>query len=1034
VVLPESMHKARLLNLSLSRGLFYLFVLAATAWAVDPSSRISQYGHTAWRVQDGVVSNPGAITQTTDGYIWMRMAGDLVRFDGVKFTPWAAPKGQSLVSDGISALLGGRDGSLWIGTYGGLSRLKDGVLFNYKTTPNSPGINEIIEDHAGTIWVTRYRLNDGKGSLCQVEGEKLRCYGEKDGSPGGYAAGLAEDSVGNIWFGCQMLCRWAPGSHSFYFKEQLENPAGGGVRHVAAGPSGSVFAGLGGTGPKLGVQYYSEGKWASYVVPGFDGATVLSGDLYMDRNRSLWVGTESQGLYRIHDGIADHYGSANGLSGDSVEYIYEDREGNLWVTTDRGVDMFRDLPVVTFSTTEGSIGSGVRSVLALTNGSVWIGNDGAVDIVRAGRVSAIAAGRGLPGSSVGAMFRDDTGQIWLGVDNTIMTYKLGRFSAIKNSDVTHFARLGNATAFAEDTEGNIWALTHINVPDQIHLLRIKDQNVEQDIRVDDVIRARYLAADRNAGVWLASGDGKFVHYRDGKAEAVISSGREDIVVKTFSVDSDNAIWLATSKGLYRWKDGRMSVMDARNGLPCSSIISMIKDNYGYFWLYGTCGLLRVPASDWETWQRFPDSKVSVKTFDTLDGAQPGWGGISQPHMAKSVDGKLWFTSGDKVQMIDPSRTYANVISPPVFVEEVIADRKNYLPGVGLRLPPLTRDLEIDYTALSFVVPQKVRFRYKLEGRDTTWQEPGTRRQAFYSDLRPRKYCFRVIACNNDGLWNETGASLDFSIAPAYYQTVWFGAACAAAFLLLLWMIYQLRVQQLRRQFKIALEARVNERTRIARELHDTLLQSFHGLVLRFQAASNLLPTRPDDAKNRLDAAIDQSSQAIAEGRDAVQGLRFSILETNDLAVALRILGEDLLGATKEPESSVFDVAVEGKPRPLRPLVRDEVYRISAEALRNAFRHARAKRIEAEIRYGADEFRVRIRDDGKGIDAESDGIGARHFGLSGMRERAKVIDANLDVWSSLDSGTEVQLTMPALAAYESSEAQKQFRFFQKRKPS
>jgi signal transduction histidine kinase len=425
--------------------------------------------------------------------------------------------------------------------------------------------------------------------------------------------------------------------------------------------------------------------------------------------------------------------------------------------------------------------------------------------------------------------------------------------------------------------------------------------------------------------------------------------------------------------------------------------------------------------------------LSVKTFDALDGSQPSYED-GQPEVSKSADGRLWFASSDKVQMIDPSRTYTNVIPPPVFVEEVIADRKNYLPGVGLRLPPLTRDLEIDYTALSFVVPQKVRFRYKLEGRDTTWQEPGTRRQAFYSDLRPGKYRFRVIACNNDGVWNEQGASLDFSIVPAYYQTVWFGAACAAAFLLLLWMIYQLRVQQLRRQFKIALEARVNERTRIARELHDTLLQSFHGLVLRFQAASNLLPTRPDDAKSRLDAAIDQSSQAIAEGRDAVQGLRFSILETNDLAVALRILGEDLLGATKEPESPVFDVAVEGEPRPLRPLVRDEVYRISAEGLRNAFRHARAKRIEAEIRYGADEFRVRIRDDGKGVDAESAGTGARHFGLSGMRERAKVIDANLDVWSSLDSGTEVQLTMPALAAYESSEAQKQFRFFQKRKPS
>src|SRR5580704_11853891 len=235
--------------------------------------------------------------------------------------------------------------------------------------------------------------------------------------------------------------------------------------------------------------------------------------------------------------------------------------------------MFRDLPVLTFSTTEGFIGSSVHSVLALSNGSVWVGNLGAVDIIRAGHVSVIAAGHGLPGQGVQTLFQDHTGQIWLGVDNTIMTYKLGRFSAIKNSDATHFGRLGNAKGFAEDAEGNIWALTHIDVPDQIHLLRIKDQNVEQDIRVDNVMRAIFLAADRNAGIWLASSHGKFVHYRDGKAEAVISLAKEEIGIRSLFVDSDNAVSFATSKGFYRWKDGRISVMDTRNGLPCTGLAS-----------------------------------------------------------------------------------------------------------------------------------------------------------------------------------------------------------------------------------------------------------------------------------------------------------------------------------------------------------------------------------------------------------------------------------------------------------------------------
>jgi signal transduction histidine kinase/ligand-binding sensor domain-containing protein len=1020
VVLPESIQKARLLNLSLSRGLFLLFVLASAAWAVDPHTLISQYGHTAWRIQDGFLSNPGAIAQTTDGYIWIGVLGGLVRFDGVKFTPWAAPNGQSLASSGISYLLAGRDGSLWIGTYGGLSRLKDGKLFNYTTTPNSPGINNIIEDRAGTIWVTRYRVNDGKGSLCQVEADKLRCYGEKDGNPGRYAIGLAEDTAGNIWFGCKMLCRWAPSSSSFYFEDQLKNPAAdNGVRNVAAGPSGSVWAGFGGTGPKQGVQYYSEGKWVSYVVPGFDGATVASGTLYLDRNHSLWVGTQSQGLYRIHDGVADHYGTANGLSGDNVGYIYEDKEGNLWVATDRGVDMFRDLPVVTFATTEGLIGSEVHSVLALSNGSVWVGNVGAVNIIRAGRVSAIAAGHGLPGQNVEVIFQDHSGQIWLGIDNTIVTYKLGRLSAIKNSDVRRVGRFGTVKGLAEDAEGNIWALTHINVPDQIHLFRIKDQNVEQDIRVDNIIHAYFLAADRDAGIWLASAD-KFVHYRDGKAEAVVSLSNEGVSIRSFYIDSDNAVSFATSKGFYRWKDGRMSVMDSRNGLPCSALASVIRDDYGSFWLYGRCGLLRVPASDYETWLKFPEAALSVKTFDALDGSQPGYE-PGQPEVSKSADGSLWFASSDKVQMIDPSRTYTNVIPPPVFVEEVIADRKNYLPGVGLRLPPLTRDLEIDYTALSFVVPQKVRFRYKLEGRDTTWQEPGTRRQAFYSDLRPRKYRFRVIACNNDGLWNEEGATLDFSVAPAWYQTNWFPVACAATLLMLLWGLYRLRVQQLQHQFAIGLEARVNERTRIARDLHDTLLQSFQGLMLRFQAATNLLPERPLEAKQRFESAIDQAAQAITEGRDAVQGLRSSTVETNDLAMAISALGEELAADGTIADSALFRMAVEGTPRNLHPILRDEVYRIAGETLRNAFRHAQARQIEVEIHYDAQQFRLRVRDDGKGIDPEILGEQPRpgHFGLHGMRERAKIVGGQLDVWSELDSGTEVELSIPASRAYVTS---------------
>jgi signal transduction histidine kinase len=490
--------------------------------------------------------------------------------------------------------------------------------------------------------------------------------------------------------------------------------------------------------------------------------------------------------------------------------------------------------------------------------------------------------------------------------------------------------------------------------------------------------------------------------------------------------------LATAKGFYRWKDGHLSVMDSRNGLPCSALVSAIKDDHGSFWLYGRCGLLRVSASDYESWLKFSAAALSVKTFDALDGSQPGYES-GQPVVSKSADGRLWFASSDKVQMIDPSRTYTNVIPPPVFVEEVIADRKNYLPGVGLRLPPLTRDLEIDYTALSFVVPQKVRFRYKLEGRDTTWQEPGTRRQAFYSDLRPSKYRFRVIACNNDGLWNEEGATLDFSVAPAWYQTNLFRVACAASVLMSLYLLYQLRLRQLHHQFSIGLDARVNERTRIARELHDTLLQSFQGLMLRFQTVDEMLPTRPLDAKKALEGALDRADEAISEGRDAITDIRASTLASRDLEKSITALMTNLSEelAASNGRSVTFRVLVEGVPRAVRPTLQDEIYRIARESLRNAFRHAQAGHIETEITY-SESLRLRFRDDGKGMDPSVIEHGGRsgHWGLPGIRERSKQIGAQLAVWSELGAGTEVELNIPGSIAYEVVPGAR-FRIFRKR---
>jgi signal transduction histidine kinase len=594
-----------------------------------------------------------------------------------------------------------------------------------------------------------------------------------------------------------------------------------------------------------------------------------------------------------------------------------------------------------------------------------------------------------------------------------MAYNRGRFVEIKRSDGSSLKHVGVAEAFAEDNEGTIWALTHITAVSQNHLLRIRGENLEQEIRADNIVpHPQYLAPAQDGGIWVASRDGKLARYRNGNAEVVsLANGESSLTIRSLFVASDNAVWAATSNGLYRWKDGQLSLMGSQNGLPCSYLFSAIEDNYGSLWLYARCGLLKISAVDFANWLRLPEGKVSVRTFDALDGALPTRGDDSQPGASKSPDGRLWFASRAFIQMIDPSRSYINPISPPVHVEEVIADRKIYPAGTGVRLPPLTRDLEIDYTALSFVVPQKVRFRYRLEGRDPTWQEPGTRRQAFYSDLRPGKYRFRVIACNNDGVWNKAGATLDFSIAPAWYQTYWFRLVCVATAAFLVWALHRMRVRQIARAIGARFDERLAERTRMARDLHDTFLQTIQGSKLvaddALDASADLVRMRR--AMEQLSVWLDRANK---EGRAALYSLRTSTTEKNDLAEGFR----RALAECRMQSSIEASLSVVGEAKEISPIVRDEVYRIGYEAIRNACVHSQASQLLVELTYARDLV-LRVSDNGVGIDPSFAERGKEgHFGLQGMRERADRLGGKLTVVGCASSGSEIKLAVPGNIIY------------------
>ena len=759
------------------------FLWGQCALALDPTLDVSQYAHTAWTTRDAFFKSPAvAIAQTPDGYLWLGTKMGLLRFDGVRSNPWTPPDGEHLPSSSVVSLVAARDGTLWVGTDAGIASWDGKELKRYHEL-DQQRILTLLEDREGTVWIGGQ--SDPASLLCAVRTGRMRCWGQ-DGALGRSVFSLYEDSKGCLWVGSASgLWRWNPGPEKVYVLPRTVPPLQ--LNDLNEGGDGRLLIAMRG-----GVMQFTNGQAEHYSLP--DGPKPYSARrLLRDRSGSLWIGTIDRGLLHVHHGRTDVFSRSDGLSGEIVQNMLEDREGNVWVVTNGGIDRFREYAVSNISSQQGLSTDAGGSVLAAGDGNVWIGTFHDLNRWDHGKVTVFDKRNGLPDNKPQAQYEDYRGRIWVFTSRGLALFENGKFTQIKGVPG------GDVRSIAGDRAENLW------LAEDRSLLHLRSMKLVEQIswsQFGQKLPANELIIDQeHGGLWLGFGaSDRVAYFKEGKIHSsyTAADGLGKGTVTSLHLDKHGALWAATQSGLSIIKDGRIVTLTSNDGLGCDAVDWAIEDDNGSAWLQMPCGLLRIQAAELDAWLVDKSQKIHPTVFDGADGFFPRADPLAtySPRVSKGPDGKLWFLSSGGVSAIDPNHLPFNNLPPPVYIERVVADDRSHNVSNAMHLPPRVHSVTIDYAALSLAVPEKVRFRIKLEGLDYEWQDVGTRRQAFYTNLPPRNYRFLVMACNNSGVWNKQGASMDFTIDPAYYQTSWFRALCVAAFLALLWAAYLMRVRHL----------------------------------------------------------------------------------------------------------------------------------------------------------------------------------------------------------------------------------------------
>jgi signal transduction histidine kinase/ligand-binding sensor domain-containing protein len=948
-----------------------LLALSQQAYALDPSRTLTQYVHRIWQVQQGL---PQAwiysIVQTHDGYLWLGTQTGLVKFDGVRFTTVDE-------MDGVPA------SNLWV--------------------------THLIEDDQHALWI-----GTAQAGLIKLQGEKATRYTQRDGLPPGAIQCLFNDGQGHVW-ACTPagLAELTPGKiRVFAAADGLSSPD---VTAACVAPNGALTVAVAGSAQ---LATWNGSRFASRALPLPDAATIQA--MLCATDGTVWIGT-SNGLIRARGGRDDRLTLTDGLADNSILTLTETHDGTVLAGTKNGFSRIRGDEIDSFRPQDGLSQSTVYSLYEDREGSLWAATKHGLNQFLDGRAIPYTTSEGLPSNNTGPVLQDHHGMMWIGT----LGAGLARFDGHKFVALTTRDGLASNSiaALAEDTSGDLWVGTDAGL-NRLHNGRIAGTWTTRDGLPANTIRALYR--DDAGTMWIATSRGPAVFrdgavkrmpdVRGGRSEPILTFG-EDRAHQLYSAPEDDAPALHHADALYRDKDGLLWVgtlgeglrlvdgnktfsFSVLDGLFDDVIYGIAEDDQGRLWFACSKGIFSVSRADL---RQFAAGKIPsfVSTpYSPLDGlrtveCQPG----VQPAIARTDDGRLWFSTIRGVLVIDPQHFDRRLVPPSVIVEAVTVNGARHSAIDIGTLPAGLNNVDFKYTGASFIAPARITFRYRLEGLDKTWVEAGPRREAFYTNLPPGRFRFRVAGCTPDGACNESANVVAFGVAARFYQRAWFFPLCVLGIALGGGAVYQLRIRRLKDQFDLILA----ERGRIARELHDTLIQGFSGITMAMQAMASRLPSSSKE-RQTLEGIVADAGNAMSEARRSLAGLRRHD-SSSGLAAAVAQAARQLT----ETNNVRLKLSLAECQCELPPDVEYNLLRIAQEAVLNAVKHSGARTLKVTLDSTPRRLELSVKDDGAGFD-DAGSVPVGHYGLIGMKERAAQIGAELRVASAPGGGTTVSVVL------------------------